>query len=285
MVVGSRQDRIYRLTPRRNDAVNSAWMCDYGRLNYRWVHREDRLTRPLSRRTGATDWGAVLDEVAAVLRSAPKRSAAIVASARLSNEELWLVKRLAAWLEARTDCVPRTGEPDHLLLHEDRNPNSNGARVLGVCFTEVGINLPYLAGDVEAGRIRTLIVVGEDLTRPELELPEGWLDRLENLIVGDLFPTPTVERAHYVLAGCGHFEKTGTFINAHGRVQRFRRAVRPPGEARPEAEWLAALLGRLTGRRPSHGARELFGELAAATPALRGLSWERLGDQGVTVEL
>lgn len=285
VLVGSRQDRIYRLTPRRNDAVNSAWMCDYGRLNYRWVHREDRLQTPLSRRSGATEWAVVLEEVAAVLSAAPKRSVAVVASARLPNEELWLVKQLATWLEARTDCVPRTGEADHLLLHEDRNPNSNGARLLGVCFTEMGINLPYLAGDVEAGRIRTLIVLGEDVTRPELELPEGWLDGLENLIVCDILPNPTVQRAHFVLPGCAHFEKTGTFINAHGRVQRFQRAVAPPGQARPEAEWLATLLGKLTGRRPSRVARELFDQLAAETPALQGLRWERLGDQGVTVEL
>ena len=43
IVIGSREDKIYRYEPRENDAVNACWMCDYGRLNYKWIGREDRL--------------------------------------------------------------------------------------------------------------------------------------------------------------------------------------------------------------------------------------------------
>src|SRR3954466_16032487 len=43
IVTGSREDKIYRYEPRENDAVNATWMCDYGRLNYKWIGREDRL--------------------------------------------------------------------------------------------------------------------------------------------------------------------------------------------------------------------------------------------------
>jgi NADH dehydrogenase/NADH:ubiquinone oxidoreductase subunit G len=45
IVIGSREDKVYRYEPRQNDAVNSCWMCDSGRLNYKWINREDRLTR------------------------------------------------------------------------------------------------------------------------------------------------------------------------------------------------------------------------------------------------
>ena len=44
IVIGSREDKVYRYEPRENDAVNSCWMCDSGRLNYKWINREDRLT-------------------------------------------------------------------------------------------------------------------------------------------------------------------------------------------------------------------------------------------------
>ena len=43
IVIGSREEKIYRYEPRENDAVNACWMCDYGRLNYKWIGREDRL--------------------------------------------------------------------------------------------------------------------------------------------------------------------------------------------------------------------------------------------------
>ncbi len=43
IVIGSREDKVYRYEPRENDAVNSCWMCDYGRLNYKWINRDDRL--------------------------------------------------------------------------------------------------------------------------------------------------------------------------------------------------------------------------------------------------
>ncbi|MCB1128931.1 MAG: molybdopterin-dependent oxidoreductase, partial [Verrucomicrobiae bacterium] len=221
LLVGSRENRIHRFTPRQNDAVNSCWMCDEGRLNYRWVGRGDRLKSPLNRRSGATEWGTVLDETADLLRNASRGSVAVIGSARATCEELFLLKKLCQHLGARSDCVPREGEADGLLVSDDRNPNSHGARLTGVCFTEIGINLPYLANDIEAGKIRTLLVLGEDLTKPELELPTDLLGRLENLIVGDILPNPTVDQAHIVLPGCAHLEKRGTFINVNGRVQRF----------------------------------------------------------------
>ena len=59
-VIGSRQDVVYRQTPRENNEVNSAWMCDYGRLNFHYLHDERRLTTPLLRQSdhtmAAVDW-------------------------------------------------------------------------------------------------------------------------------------------------------------------------------------------------------------------------------------
>src|SRR5713101_698833 len=51
IVIGSREERIYRFEPRENEAVNSCWMCDYGRLNYKWIGREDRLTEVRGQRS------------------------------------------------------------------------------------------------------------------------------------------------------------------------------------------------------------------------------------------
>ncbi len=102
-------------------------MCDQGRLNYKWVGREDRL-REVKRNKEKTSWNVALNELSAKLKNAPAGSVAIVASARQTNEELWLLGKLKAKFSAMTDSVPRTGESDKILLSADRNPNTNGAR-------------------------------------------------------------------------------------------------------------------------------------------------------------
>src|SRR5215471_14128147 len=164
IIIGSREEKIYRYEPRENDAVNSCWMCDDGRLNYKWIGRPDRLKDVLVRGQ-KSNWDAALKDIAAKLAAAPKGSVAIIASARQTNEELFLLKKLATKLGAITDSIPRVGESDSLLLNADKNPNVNGARLNGICFTEVGINLAKIATGIEQGTIKTLIVFGEDVLK------------------------------------------------------------------------------------------------------------------------
>src|SRR5437660_4692307 len=119
MVIGSREEKVYRYEPRENDAVNSTWMCDYGRLNYKSLHREDRLTALSNFRGVTRTWPLVLKEISDLLSKAPYGSVAIIGSARQTNEELFLLKKLANKLGAITDSIARTGEGDRLLLNPD----------------------------------------------------------------------------------------------------------------------------------------------------------------------
>ncbi len=66
---------------------------------------------------------------------------------------------------ALTDSAPRSGAGDKLLLNADRNPNSTGARLIGISPAAMGSNLPKIAADIAAGQIKTLLVFGEDVTR------------------------------------------------------------------------------------------------------------------------
>jgi NADH-quinone oxidoreductase subunit G len=104
ILISSREEKIYRYTPRDNDAVNGSWMCDAGRLNYKWIQREDRLKDVLVRGQKSS-WTAALSEIADKLKQAPAGSVAIVASARQTNEELWLLSKLKTKLGALTDSV------------------------------------------------------------------------------------------------------------------------------------------------------------------------------------
>jgi NADH-quinone oxidoreductase subunit G len=285
IVIGSREDRIYRYEPRQNDAVNSCWMCDYGRLNYEWIGREDRLVELRAPKpeagNGKPSWPAVLRAISDKLNRAPAGSVALVASARQTNEELYLLGKLAKKLGAMTDSVPRQGEGDKLLLNADRNPNSNGARLTGIAAEPMGSNLPRIADGIRSGQITTLIVFGEDVTRHGIGA--DLLDKLETIIVSDILPNETTRRAHYLLPGCAHAEKRGTFTSTKGRVQRFMKAVEPPGDARPEWEFLHDLVFGVTGRDGFTSIEGLFNQMAGETPAFRDLKWAALVDGGVTI--
>ncbi len=282
IVIGSREEKVYRYEPRENDGVNACWMCDYGRLNYKWIGREDRLTQietPAAKSEGRRlNWSYALGEITQKLKQAPLGSIAIIASARQTNEELYLLSKLAKKANALMDCAPRIGEADKLLVSADKNPNSTGARLIGVAADPIGSNLPKIAGGIKDGRIKVLIVFGEDVTRHGIG--NDLLDKLELLIVSDILPNPTARRAHYLLPGCAHAEKRGSFTNGKGRVQRFMKAIEPRGDARPEWEFLHELVFNVTGQNGFVSIEGLFNQMAAEVPAFQGLTWAALGDAG-----
>ena len=286
ILIGSREEKIYRYTPRENDAVNGPWMCDAGRLNYKWIGREDRLTKVHSPESTVqspqSTWMAALSQIADKLKKAPQGSVAIIASAHQTNEELWLISKLKAKLGAISDSVPRTGEGDKLLVSADKNPNSNGAQLTGLAADPMGTNLPKIAEGIQSGKIKTLIVFGEDVTR--CGIGADLLGKLETLIVSDILPNATTKLAHYLLPGCAHAEKRGTFTNTKGRVQKFMKAVEPPGDARPEWEFLHDLVCNVTGQDGFLTIEGLFNAMAKDVPAFNGLTWAGLGDTGVTVK-
>ena len=301
IIIGSREEKIYRYTPRENDAVNGPWICDAGRLNYKWIGREDRLREVLVRvgqasslsssnfsQAGSptrakTNWPTALGEIAEKLKKAAQGSVAIIASARQTNEELWLISKLKAKLGAISDSVPRTGEGDKLLVSADKNPNANGAQLTGVAANPMGANLPKIAEGIRNGKIKTLIVFGEDVTRHSIGV--DLLGKLEALIVSDILPNATTKLAHYLLPACAHAEKRGTFTNTKGRVQKFMKAVEPPGDARPEWEFLHDLVCNVTGQNSFLTIEGLFNEMAKDVPAFHGLPWAELGDIGATVKI
>ena len=280
-VIGSRENKMYRQEPRENDAVNGPWMCDSGRLDYKWIGSEKRL----SKLNGATDWSTILAEITTNLEKAAVTSLAIIASARQTNEELFLLKKLADKFEAITDSVPRNGEGDHLLVNADKNPNSNGARLIGIAGETLGANLPAIAEGIENGTIKSLIVFGEDVTQHGISA--ALLEKLDLLIVSDIFANATTARAHYLLPGCAYAEKRGTFTNVKGQVQKFMKALDAPGNARAEWEFLHELVENVTGQNGFSTIEGLFNQMAGEVDAFRAkrLNWAALGDDGVTVEI
>jgi predicted molibdopterin-dependent oxidoreductase YjgC len=147
----------------------------------------------------------------------------------------------------------------------------------------MGSNLPKIAEGIRNGGIRTLIVFGEDVTKNGIG--GDLLGKLETLVVSDILPNETTKLAHYLLPGCAHAEKRGTFTNVKGRVQKFMKAVEPPGDARPEWEFLHELVFNVTGQNGFVTIEGLFNQMAKEVPAFNGLTWAALGDTGVTAPI
>lgn len=287
IVIGSREGRVLRYEPRENDAVNSCWMCDYGRLNYKWIDREDRLKDVIKARRGKKPTSITWEEAVAGIQDSLAKvepgTVGIIASARLSTEELFLISKLAKHLNAVTDSIPRKGQEDHLLVNADRNPNANGVRLTGLTPKTLGARLKKIAQAIESGEIKTLIVFGEDVT--QYGISAELLAQLDCLIVSDILPNATTQLADFLLPGQAHAEKRGTFINAKGRLQKFMQAVQAPGQARPEWEFLGEILNGLVEVSPYSSIEGLFNNMAGEIPALNGITWASVKELGVDISI
>ncbi|HZC35190.1 MAG TPA: molybdopterin-dependent oxidoreductase [Chthoniobacterales bacterium] len=284
-IIGSRQNVIYRQTPRENDRVNSSWMCDYGRLNFHYVNAPERLTKPRVRLTSGqqdASWTTAIARAVDDLRRFTSDEIAVIGSGKMTNEELWLTKKLIDALEIKYhDIVPRIGESDEILLSSFRNPNLVGAHLFGVAQEEPGSLLPEIFQRVKAGSIKAVLALSEDLSSG---LTEGELNKLEALIVVDILPNRTAAQATTLLPGYSFAEKRGSMINIKARLQRLNRAIHGPGEARDDWEILRDLLQKVTGSNGIYLIEDVFKQMADGVPELHGLSLSKIGDLGVQLE-
>jgi len=284
-IIGTREDVIYRQTPRENDHVNSCWMCDYGRLNFKYLEAENRLLEPQIHFEGQlayTDWSTAIAQSALHLKQYSGPEIAIIASGRMTNEELWLTAQLAKSLDAQwIDIVPRREPGDNILLSEDRNPNTNGARLILGSESEPGANLLAISEAVKSGKIKALLILKENAMH--LGVPVEQLAQLPVLIVMNVLSNEATEKATVVLPACGFAEKRGSMVNGKGRLQRLNRAVRPPGNARDDWEILRDMLQAVGGGDSILSIDDVFRRISETVPQFAGLSLNKLGDLGVHI--
>ncbi len=232
--VWSREGVIYRITPRRNDEVNDAWMADSGRPRYKAVTAETRLARAA---VGGTP--APVDEA---MRRAGELlqggDVAIVGSGRSSVEEQFATKKLADALHAPVWLVSRVSPGDGLLISADRNPNVRGALVTGLIRALPGPQLTELAAQIEAGKVKTVVSVGEDLLAAGLS--EAQLGRINCIYLGT-HADATSLAARIVIPTLAVLEKEGTFVNQQFRLQKFAGAVPGPRDAMADLVVLSRL--------------------------------------------
>ena len=149
--------------------------------------------------------------------------------------------------------------------------------------TNTGGRIPDFIEWAGQGRLKALYVMGEDLvlSEPNSRKVGEQLAKLDFLVVQEIFMTETAKLAHVVLPGACFAEKDGTFTNTERRVQRVRKAVEPPGQARPDWEILSEVSTAMGYPMSYKNPGEIFAEMASLTPSYAGMSYGRLSRVGL----
>ncbi len=241
--------RIQRLKPRFNADVNEWWMCDEGRFGFEFVDQK-RIEYPAAGNNGIrefSEWDEIYPRISRMiettLESKGPSGIGVIASPQMSNEDLFAVRKLfqdqlgISQIGFRNPWEPE-GSSDDLLMRGDKNPNSHGAAQI----------LP--SGDVRevlekgaSGDIEVLFIFHHDFSHDEART---LLEQTQQVIFQGSNENATSEMAHIVLPSATFAEKTGTFTNFEGRVQRFRQAFSPIGESKTDGEILIELASRLS---------------------------------------
>lgn len=288
--VDPRKGKVSRVRPRINMDVNEYWICDRGRYDFREVQEgKTRLKDPIVRKGEGfeiSDWIEAIDFTSNELKkigSSDTQSIAVIGSPILTNEELYLLKKLSGVL--KTDRIAsNTGvvnqEKRYGLISTDPYPNSRGVRDMG--YPSGNEKVRELIELIMGDSIKALYVAGDDLFNfvSEEEKPKlrQALSGLSLLAVQDYKITETAKLAHVILPGASAYEKEGTFTNDRGRVQRIRQAIAPTGTAKPDWEILTLLGATFQAETFSYGnSSEIMSDIADALPAYRGLNYSNIG--------
>ena len=149
--------------------------------------------------------------------------------------------------------------------------------------TDVGLKVTEMIPKAHDGDLKALYIIGENplVSDPDLNHAQKSIANLDLLVVQDIFMTETAQMADVVLPSACFAEKEGTFSNTERRVQRVRKAVDAPGEAK-EDWWITGQIASRMGYKMTYPDSEaIFNELTKVTPSYAGITYQRIENVGL----
>ncbi|AOJ10779.1 NADH-quinone oxidoreductase subunit NuoG [Burkholderia mayonis] len=297
LVVQVKNNRVMRVLPFENEAVNECWISDKDRFSYEGLNSEDRLTKPMIKQGGEwreVDWQTALEYVARGLKGISDEhgasALATLASAHSTVEELFLLKQLAHEL--------KTPNLDFRLRQTDFSVAAQGAPWLGMPIADLsGVDAAFVIGSflrrdhpLFAARLRQaaksgaklhfLHATGDDSLIPTAQrivaAPSTWLDELAGIAaaVAQARGLALPDALAGVEASSAAQAVAQSLVNGERRVVLLgNSAVRHPqfAQIHATAQWIAdatgATLGFLTEAANTVGAH-----LVGALPGVNGLN-------------
>ena len=148
---------------------------------------------------------------------------------------------------------------------------------------KMGLKITEMLPKAHKGEFKALYVIGENplVSDADLNHVRDSFACLDFLVVQDIFMTETAQMADVVLPSACFAEKEGTFSNTERRVQRVRKAVDAPGEAKPDW-WITCQIGSRMGLPMEYGdSQAIFEEITKVTPSYAGITYDRIEDEGI----
>jgi predicted molibdopterin-dependent oxidoreductase YjgC len=216
-------------------------------------------------------------QAAAILKEA--KSVAVIIPARLSDKEYAQIGQLLAQLKGVTTypLVRRSnvqGAMDMGVIagyypgYRKIAPDAT-SRLAAIWNTALpdgpGLNAVEMLAGITSGAVAALYVMGDDPAGSDDKLKKV-LEKLEFLVVQDIFLTETAKLAHVVLPACSIAEKTGTVTSLERRLQEVRRAEEPHGDAKPDWEILQAVARKMGSPLQYASADDIRREIRATVP-------------------
>lgn len=318
--IGVRNNKMLRIEPRENLAVNDYWMCDWGRLNtFKWVNdKDERVDEPQIRLSESesnngvenlivVSWDEAISKAVNELKNYSSDEILFIASPFSTLEDNYALKKLANEVVGTDNIVyiPHIDESfeDDILRKSDMTPNSNGLKLLGIR----AFNDADLAG-LQSGKFKMVYVMNDDAMR--LPGAENYLNNLTTNIQHIQRKNNYSNEATILFPDSTYAEINGTFVNFQNRVQRIRPAVTTLDQERLIGEYSVSRWDKFgaPNDRWTHGKKfnarpawkvikniasvmgtefnfddseEVFIELCSKVQGMEGYDYEAVGSHGI----
>jgi NADH-quinone oxidoreductase subunit G len=279
----NKKARTMRLKPRLNPGVNDYWMCDVGRYNYKFID-ENRILYPQNK-DALVEWDKALETIAQGIKAANPGRVGVLASAQLTNEDLFTVRRLfkdtlkVTQIDFKVPEAPAHG--DNFLLKADRSPNTNGAAAI----LQDTVALQSIIEKAKTGGLDVLYVFGHDLIKLfGKETVEKIAKNVKLFVYQGSNINETCAYAHVILPSAVYAEKHGTFTNCQKRVQQIWPAFAPLGESKGDWQILSLLSEKLGTPVKYKGSQDVFNEITRSVAPFADMSYEMIADQGMILK-
>jgi NADH-quinone oxidoreductase subunit G len=269
----------YRYRPRENEQINKSWMCDQGRLSYKYLNKGRLTTATLGRGADAREVEAseAVSWVAGKLKPLlGEAGLAFLASPLASNEELLaslqMAKEVLGLASVYVGGRP-PGQADHFLMTADKNPNRKG---LELAAAGLGLSLrsfDELLSDIEGGKVKALYAVGAEV--PDEARFVQAAGRLEVFIAQAYNESAVTKLTDALLPASVHTEQEGTFVQQDGIIQRFRQAYPPRGGSLPHFRWTSLLSNKLGFATDYPTAQSAWASLSSTVAAFASFDWNK----------